>query len=131
MQFQYQHSQFLTDDSAIAGLMENRHFWQDGEAGAMWLDGTHVAGWKVINDQGTFGWRADSWVKHGSKKEDINAIELRNIDFNKTTQLAADRIDNLFWFGILEDADRSMALLAHQLGYDKKVIKEHCNIVTL
>ena len=94
--------------------MENRHFWQDGEAGGMWLAGTHNVGWSN-------GWRADAWVKSGSQKPDINAVELININFNKTIELAANRIDNLFWFGILEDVEKSMAMLAHQLGYNKKV----------
>ena len=37
-------------------------------------------------------------------------------DTRKMLKLAADRIDQMFWFGILEDLDRSLELLQYQLG---------------
>ena len=35
---------------------------------------------------------------------------------------AADRIDQLYWVGILEESTRSMELLSHQLGYNKRIV---------
>jgi len=108
-------------DGDISNLMENRYLWQDGEAGGMWLTGTHNAGWSGHN------WMPHAWVKSGKNKPDINTVELLNINFNKSIELAADRIDKLFWFGILEDIDRSMALLSYQIGYKKTVSHASCH----
>ena len=36
---------------------------------------------------------------------------------------AADKLDRMFWIGIVEDMDRSIELLEHQLGLEKKSLK--------
>ena len=35
--------------------------------------------------------------------------------------LAADRLENIFWFGLLDDMQRSLELLQYQLQYPNKV----------
>merc|ERR1712227_653112 len=58
----------------------------------------------------------------GKNKPDLDHVELLNADFNRTIQIAADRIDQLYWVGILEESTRSMELLSHQLGYNKRIV---------
>ena len=43
-------------------------------------------------------------------------MEREALDVEKMLTLAADRIDNMFWFGILEDMDRSLEMLAKKIG---------------
>ena len=93
--------QFLEDKSS---MMEFRGCWQDGQAGVSWLTGTHIA----------------EWVKKGEHAEkDPDTLERVFFDYEKQLTEAADKIDKMFWFGILEDLDRSLELLAFQL--DKPV----------
>ena len=75
----------------------------------MWLCGTHNFGWN-----GT-GWMDTGWLKSGSSKPDLDTVELFNLDSQRLLSLAAKRIDKMFWFGILEDLDRSMELLKLQV----------------
>jgi len=92
-------STFLQDPES---MMANRGAWQDGQAAVSWLTGTHV---------GT------SWVakgKHATK--DKNEMEAESLQIEHILGLAADRVENMFWFGILEDIDRSLELLQHQLN---------------
>lgn len=93
--------EFLEDK---ASMMEFRGCWQDGQAGVSWLTGTHIA----------------EWVRKGENTEkDPETLERWFFDYEKQLTEAADKIDKMFWFGILEDLDRSLELLAFQL--DKPV----------
>jgi len=105
-------SEFLNGD--LSNLMFNRFLWQDGEAAGMWLSGTHVSGWKD-------GKWLQNWVQYGNRKPSRDKVELFNIDFKSIVTEAADKIDTMFWFGIMEDLERSLELLAFQLGYEKKI----------
>ena len=83
-------------------LFENRDWWQDGQAGVSWLTGTHIG---------------RSWVKSGTSKSDNDDdIEKVACDHQVVMQLAAERLRDMLWFGILEDIDRSIEILRHQLG---------------
>ncbi|CBY42038.1 unnamed protein product [Oikopleura dioica] len=89
--------EFLDDK---ASMMEFRGCWQDGQAGVSWLTGTHIA----------------EWVRKGENAEkDPETLERWFFDYEKQLTEAADKIDKMFWFGILEDLDRSLELLAFQL----------------
>jgi len=79
---------------------------QDGQAAISWLTGTHIG----------FG-----WVKGPPKRPTKESLELRTFDFETLLNLAATRIENIFWFGILEDLDRSLELLQYQLKLPNKV----------
>jgi len=81
----------------------------------MWLNGMHTVGWS--NDH----WDPKAWVSSGSKKPSLTDIELDFLDYKKMLKKAADRIDKMFWFGILEDLDKSLTLLSVQLNYGKQV----------
>ena len=72
--------------------------------------------------------KPDSQGKPPKTKEDM---EVESLKTDKMLQLAADRIDKIFWFGILEDLDRSLELLSYQLGLDKKVNKKKNKIINL
>ncbi|CAG5099810.1 Oidioi.mRNA.OKI2018_I69.XSR.g16697.t1.cds [Oikopleura dioica] len=89
--------QFLDDP---VSMMHNRGCWQDGQAAVSWFTGTHVG----------------NWVKKGRSAE-TNGEILERKAFNYQQELleTADKIDGMFWFGILEDLDRSLELLAFQL----------------
>ena len=76
----------------------------------MWLCGTHNFGWN-----GT-GWMKNGWLKSGHQKPDLDTVELFNLDSQKLLTLAADRIDNMFWFAIYEELDRSLELLRFQVS---------------
>lgn len=76
----------------------------------MWLCGTHNFGWN-----GT-GWMKNGWLKSGHQKPDLDTVELFNLDSQKLLSLAADRIDNMFWFGIYGELDRSLELLRFQVS---------------
>jgi hypothetical protein len=52
------------------------------------------------------------------EKEDL---ELETMNHTSLLNLAANRMENIFWFGILEDIDRSLEMLQHQLGVESKV----------
>ena len=81
-------------------MMENRGCWQDGQAGVSWLTGTHVG----------------NWVAKARNHPPLEEMEQQALDSEKMLTLAADRIDNMFWFGILEDMDRSLEMLAKKIG---------------
>ena len=98
-------SEFLNDKIS---MMSARGAWQDGQAAVSWLTGTHVG----------FG-----WVKKGPNPPSKEALELKNLQFEEILNLAADRIDNIFWFGLLEDMDRSLELLTYQLRLEVPVRK--------
>ena len=41
---------------------------------------------------------------------------------------AAERLKSTFWFGILEDTERSLELLKYQLGYHEEIVLTHENL---
>lgn len=83
-----------------AEMLQTRTIWFDGQAGVSWLTGTHV----------------DSWVGGKMTAAKIAERELASENSTAICLLAADRLDQTFWFGIMEDLPRSMELLQHSLG---------------
>ncbi len=81
--------------------MKSRIIWADGQAATWWLTGTHVEGWVHVDP---------SLVDERERIYSDNATAMLH--------LAADRLDETLWFGILEDLPRSMELLQHVLGLD-------------
>ena len=81
-------------------LLSTRTIWVDGQAGVLWLTGTHTEDWVVPH---------------------LNASELsrrQELYTNHTAELcllAADRLDQTLWFGILEHVNKSMVVLQHAL----------------
>ena len=92
-------------------MMANRGCWQDGQASVSWLTGTHVG----------VGWVAKGERSASITDKDKEDWEEQTLNTEKILNLAADKIDTMFWFGILEDMDRSLELLQHQLQLDTKV----------
>ena len=84
-------------------ILQTRTIWMDGQAGVSWLTGTHTEEW-VIGKLNT------SEVK---RREDMytNATAL--------CLLAADRLDQTRWFGILEELPESMELLRLEMGLNE------------
>jgi hypothetical protein len=80
-------------------LLRSRIIWADGQAATWWLTGTHIG---------------SSWVVN----VDASDVPEREEVYRNATamcHLAADRLDQTFWFGMLEDLPRSMELLQHAL----------------
>jgi hypothetical protein len=97
-------SEFLSDP---VSMMNNRGCWQDGQAAVSWLTGTHVG---------------PSWVMKGKQAiKEKDQMEVLGLNLEKILDLAADKLDNIFWFGILEDTERSLELLQYQLQLPDKV----------
>ena len=93
-------------------MMANRGCWQDGQAAVSWLTGTHVG----VN------WVYKNKRRSSITEEDKEKWEEESLNTEKILNLAADRIDNMFWFGILEDMSRSLELLQYQLEQPDPVI---------
>ena len=82
-------------------LLKTRTIWVDGQAATWWLTGTHVETWVHVDPSQV------------TEREQIYAENATAM-----LHLAADRLDETLWFGILEDLPRSMELLQHALGLD-------------
>ena len=54
--------------------------------------------------------------------------EYELINHKKSLQIAADRIDRMLWIGILEDMNKSMELLEHQLNIEFNNNKKKQNL---
>lgn len=87
--------EYLQDKEA---MMQSRDLWYDGQAAISWLTGTHLAKWVGVNPQ----------EQNDRERLAANATAM--------CVLAADRLDETLWFGIIEDLPRSMELLQHALG---------------
>jgi hypothetical protein len=81
-------------------MMKTRTIWVDGQASVMWLTGTHT----------------DRSV--GIPADQVEERERIASDYAAMCHLAADRLEQTLWFGILEDLDRSMELLQYALKLD-------------
>jgi hypothetical protein len=79
---------------------DNRDFWQDGQAAVSWLTGTHIANWVQVP------------AEQVPLREELTAPQYTPYMLH----LAADRLEQTLWFGVLEDLPRSTELLEHALG---------------
>ena len=59
---------------------------------------------------------------------DIRRREEMQSDYRRTAFLAAKRLRETFWFGILEESDESFELLSKKLGYTKNITLSKHNI---
>jgi hypothetical protein len=83
-------------------LLQYRAIWQDGQAAVSWLTGTHIA--------------ADLSIPTSQvSQREILAMPHDPHHLALLLHLAADRLEQSLWFGILEDVERSMELLQHAL----------------
>jgi hypothetical protein len=85
-------------DGDKQNLLNTRDVWQDGQASVSWLTGTHIANWV------------------GCPKGQVEARERRARNSTAMCYLAAARLQQVKWFGILEDLGRSMELLQHEFN---------------
>jgi hypothetical protein len=95
--------------SGKQNLLNTRDIWQDGQAAVSWLTGTHIG----------------KWV--GIPKEKVDERERRAQDSFAMCHLAADRLEQTKWFGLLEDSDRSMELLQHAFNLLQRPSLPHEN----
>ena len=95
---QYSLKEYLQDTEE---MMKTRSIWFDGQGGVSWLAGTH-SGYSILTNS--------------------TLIRKRDEIANNATQqclLAADRLDQTLWFGMLEAIPKSMELLQHALNLSK------------
>ena len=78
-------------------MLDTRDIWQDGQAGVSWFTGTHIGSWVI-------GKVSEAVVKER---------EQRASNVTAMLSLAAARLRETKWFGMLEDIPRSMELLQH------------------
>lgn len=90
-------------------LLETRDIWQDGQAGVSWLTGTHIASWAGVG------------------KEEVVQREEKALNATAMCHLAADRLEQVKWFGLLEDLNRSMLLLQKTFNLRKVPTMPHSN----
>jgi Sulfotransferase family len=102
-------SQYLFSPNNTQNLLATRDIWQDGQAAVSWLSGTHIA----------------SWV--GVTKAEVPAREERAKNAEAMCHLAADRLEQTRWFGILEDLNRSLELLQHEFGLPRRPVMGRSN----
>lgn len=102
-------SQYLFSPNNTRNLLATRDIWQDGQAAVSWLSGTHIA----------------SWV--GVTKLEVPAREERAKNAEAMCHLAADRLEQTRWFGILEDLNRSLELLQHEFGLPRRPVMGRSN----
>ena len=86
-------------------MMETRSLWFDGEASVAWLTGLHSAKWVL------------SYPITPKVQKDDNLLDLETV-LNR----AADRLDETFWFGLLEKMDQSLEMLSFQLNWNKRLV---------
>ena len=92
------------DTGDWSDMMAFRGFWQDGQASVAWLTGSHVAKW------------VESIPEKPWTEDTKNLKEFNLVNHEKALLQAADRMDRMFWVGILEDMERSIELLEHQFS---------------
>ena len=97
-------SELVFSNDPNVTFFEDRDIWQDGQASVSWLTGTHIASWARVPKTQVPG-------------REALASELDKLPL--LLHLAADRLEQTLWFGILEDLDRSMELLSYALGRTK------------
>jgi hypothetical protein len=85
-------------------LLQTRSIWFDGQAGINWLAASHTEDWVVGNKLN---------ASEVARRQDLYEHHAREMCL-----LAADRLDQTLWFGMLEDLPKSMKLLQHSLGLD-------------
>ena len=85
------------------GLLDTRGVWQDGQAMVSWLSGTHIANWV------------------GIPASEVSAREKKWEDIDSVCRLAAKRLRETIWFGILDDVERSMELLTYVLDSPQRI----------
>lgn len=102
-------TQFLND---IPSLLSGRGFWNEGEAGCSWLSGTHIIG---------------NWVGKNLTEAQIDINEKLSLNMTYICNLAADRLESIPWFGILEDYNKSIEMLQWQLNSRHTLRVSHSN----
>jgi len=93
-------------------MMDFRGAWQDGQAGTAWISGLHIA----------------DWVWHYPKPRDKDQIELSFLDMESVLDQVATRFEKeLFWFGILDEKEKSIEMLNYQLDTQFQIEMVHLN----
>ena len=87
-------SEYLDDPES---MLETREVWQDGQASVSWLTGTHIANWVGID------------------KELIEEREKLSLDTEYILKLACKRLEETWWFGILENIEPAIEMLEYKL----------------
>lgn len=91
-------------------MLHTRTVWADGQAATWWLTGTHVERWVNV---------PPTQVNEREVQYATNATHW--------CHLAADRLEQTLWFGLIEDVPRSMELLQHALQLPERPILPRAN----
>ena len=91
-------------------LLDTRDIWQDGQASVSWLSGTHIASWAQVT------------------KDEVPERERIASNYTAMCYLAASRLQQTRWFGLLEDIDRGLELLQWEFSLPKKPEMKRSNV---
>ena len=87
-------------------MMAFRGCWQDGQGAVSWIAGLHIA----------------EWVGHvPQKNRDKTSLEEIMLNTEYTLNLAAERLETIAWFGLLERRDESLNTFNMQFPMQHKV----------
>ena len=92
------------------GMLATRGVWQDGEAGASWLAGTHIGNW-VLKDASL----------------SIDAREQFEQNTRAMCTRVEDRLRSAYWVGFTETLDSDLGRLGLMLGRPLRVGKHNVN----
>ena len=101
-------------------MMEIRGVWQDGQASAHYLAGTHIGASWVMHD----------WDKKTELKSQIRDLEEETLDFDTVLEKATENLESLEFIGITEKFDESIKMLKYQFPNTHKaegISEEHVN----
>ena len=96
-------------------MLKTRDIWQDGQGGVSFLSGTHIAKWVI---------------RKGLSEEEIDRREIESLNFKEALKKCVERLNEIFWFGILEEKGKSLELLKYQLGISGNLTLGHKNMHT-
>ena len=104
-------SSYLSD---YKEMLETRYIWQDGRAGVSWLTGTMLDKWAIGN-------------RSQISDSEIEKREILSLNIVRMCMRAAKRLRQTFWFGLLDDPERSLELLSFQLKYPGQIKMRNVN----
>jgi len=86
-------------------MMRFNEIWMDTFSSVSWLTGT-------ITNKDDYTFTSEHFQKELERETSFDDLELKRLNASWSLNLAADRLESLGWFGILERMDESELLLS-------------------
>ncbi|CAG5111701.1 Oidioi.mRNA.OKI2018_I69.chr2.g5979.t1.cds [Oikopleura dioica] len=95
-------------------IMRFQEIWMDTFSGVSWLAGT-------ITNPDDYTFTSEHFKNDFDKQKSFEKLELKRLNASWSLTLAADRLESLGWFGILERMEDSERLLSYFLEENVKI----------